>query len=340
MSTNYIVSSGSLPPEVAHIVSIWTEVLLYGVYTCLFLEAGYFMLRKRRENITSARVFLITTILMYMVSTAHVCLGLYRMLRAYVWKVQPPAWYFMDFGIWETIAHNTMLLVMTWLGDGLVIYRCWVVWNYNYWVIIFPVILLMFQIASNLLLLVWFTHPNLTSFTTIQPWMGTVYPSVFGQNVITTGLIAFKIWSQHRSSAANGVIDASTGLSLIRILRIIVESAAIYTVQLLILLILYPLQSAAQFIVQSAIIPSIGIVFVLIAVRVHFTTSRAAIFHYTTPLGDIPNWFADTSSTHSTPIEIGSTSGTADLSEDKYRGGVDIIPSASISLADNLSHQV
>lgn len=43
------------------------------------------------------------------------------MLRAYVWKIEPPAWYFMDFGIWETIAHNSMLLVMTWLGDGLVV---------------------------------------------------------------------------------------------------------------------------------------------------------------------------------------------------------------------------
>lgn len=188
--------------------------------------------------------------------------------------------------------------------------------------------------------------------------MGTVYPSVFAQNVITTGLIAFKIWSQHRSSASNGVIDASSRLSLIRILRIIVESAAIYTVQLLILLILYPLQSAAQFIVQSAIIPSIGktansfplylsnlvskgIVFVLIAVRVHFTSSRTRILHHTTPLGDIPNWFEDTSATHSTPIGTGSSSGTADSSEDKYSmGGIDIIPSASISSADNLSHRV
>lgn len=31
-------------------------LIVTGVYTCLFLEASYIMLQKRRENITSARV--------------------------------------------------------------------------------------------------------------------------------------------------------------------------------------------------------------------------------------------------------------------------------------------
>jgi len=271
-----------------------------------------------------------------MLSTAHICLGLYRMLRAYVWQVEPAAWYFMNFGLWETVAHNSMLLVMTWLGDGLVIYRCWVVWNYNYWIILFPILLLMFQIGSNIMLLVWFTHFGMAHFNTVLSWMATIYPAVFAQNVITTGLIAFKIWSQHRSSAANGVFDTSSRLSLIRVLRIIVESAAIYTVQLLILLILYPLQSNIQFIVQSAVIPSIGIVFVLIAVRVHFTKSRTTFLHQSTPLGDIPNWFEDANSSRSVPIatRTGSSLRTADLGEDKY-GGVDLIPSE-----DNSFHRV
>lgn len=64
---------------------------LAGIYTCLFFEAGYIMLRKRKENITSGRVstfysiyvcqltttsrqkvFLITTLVMYILSTAHI----------------------------------------------------------------------------------------------------------------------------------------------------------------------------------------------------------------------------------------------------------------------------
>jgi hypothetical protein len=120
----------------------------------------------------------------------------------------------------------------------------------------------MFVAAVNSMLLVWFTHFEMASGLneTILSWMATVYPLVFAQNIITTGLIAFKIWTQHRTSAANGVVDASSQLSLMRILRIIIESAAIYTFQLLVLLILYPMQHNAQFIVQSAVIPSIGMI--------------------------------------------------------------------------------
>lgn len=47
--------------------------------------------------------------------------GLYRMLRAYVYRVEPPAWYFMDFRLWDTLANNAMLCIMTWLGDFLVV---------------------------------------------------------------------------------------------------------------------------------------------------------------------------------------------------------------------------
>lgn len=27
----------------------------------------------------------------------------------------------MDFRLWDTVAHNAMLCIMTWLGDGLVV---------------------------------------------------------------------------------------------------------------------------------------------------------------------------------------------------------------------------
>ncbi|KXN89033.1 hypothetical protein AN958_06384 [Leucoagaricus sp. SymC.cos] len=333
-STDFVGPSTSLPPEVAHIVAIWCEVtLMAGIYTCLFFEAGYIMLRKRKDNIASARVFLITTFLMYILSTAHIILGLYRMLRAYVWRVEPPAFYFMDFFLWETLAHNAMLCIMTWLGDALVIYRCWVVWNYNYWVIILPLILLTLEFAINTMLLVWYTHSGLASGVDILAWMATIYPLVFAQNIITTGLIAFKIWTQHRTSAANGVVDASSRLSLMHILRIIIESAGIYTIQLLVLLILYPMQHNAQFIVQSAVIPSIGIVFVLIAVRVHLT--RSTTFFNTTPVDQVASWFEDASSARSVPSVTASSSRTAQVDTEKYDGRIDLMPSA-----DDLSHRV
>ncbi|KAF9004535.1 hypothetical protein BDQ17DRAFT_1278692, partial [Cyathus striatus] len=245
--------------EVAAVVAIWVEVLLYGIYTCLFFESVYIMLKKRSTSALSAKVFLCSTILMYLVATAHIVINLFRLLRGFVLNVDPKGAddYIWDFTRWENIAHNILLCLMTWLGDALVIYRCYIVWNNNFYIIALPLILLVLSIAINIMLLWWFTHNTVTLATSI-PWMNTIYPLAFVQNVLTTGMISLKIWRQHRVSSASGVIDSASRLSLINIMRIIVESAMIYTVQLMILIILYPLHHNAQFIVQSAVVPSIG----------------------------------------------------------------------------------
>lgn len=148
------------------------------------------------------------------------------------------------------------------------------VWCYNYWVIVLPLVLLVLEfseqkqhfnsrqaidppppLAFYTISLVWFAHPTLVAYSFASSW---IYPLLFVQNVITTGTLGWKIWTQSRSSAANGVVDTSSRLSLSRVLRILVESAAIYTIQLFFLLILYPFRNDVQFILQAVMVPSIG----------------------------------------------------------------------------------
>lgn len=110
----------------------------------------------------------------------------------------------------------------------------------------------------NAYTLFWFTHPLQANDRVAMVLLNAVYPIAFLQNVMTTGLITLKIWNQHRASSATGVVDRSSRLSLSRILRIIIESAMVYTVQLFILIILYFRQDNFQFIFQSAVVPSVG----------------------------------------------------------------------------------
>ena len=104
----------------------------------------------------------------------------------------------------------------------------------------------------------WFSHPSQANGRIALALLSAVYPLAFLQNVMTTGLITLKIWNQHRASTATGVVDRSSKLSLSRIMRIIIESAMVYTVQLFILIILFFLQDNFQIIVQSAVVPSVG----------------------------------------------------------------------------------
>ncbi|KAF8965381.1 hypothetical protein BDZ97DRAFT_779717 [Flammula alnicola] len=289
----------ALSPEVALAVSVWVEALLYGVYACLFFEAFYIMLKKRSAGMSSAKVFLGGTIAMFLVATADIVVNLYRFIQGFVLHVDPlgPFSYFFNFGRWDALAHNAMLCIMTWLGDGLVIYRCYVIWDRKIWVTVVPVILLILSISTNAALFFWFTHPNVESPSGVSHWMGTIYPFAFAQNTITTGMIAFKIWRQHRASVVLGVVNNSP-LNLLAIMRIVMESAMIYTLQLLVLIILFPLEQFPQLIVQSTVIPSIGIVFVLIAVRVHFSRSRTLFAE--TVMATMPPWLNDDISSENT----------------------------------------
>lgn len=85
-------------------------------------------------------------------------------------------------------------------------------------------------------------------------WMNTIYAIAFVQNVMTTGLIAYRIWRQDKIS--EGLVPHS--LNLMYVARIIIESASIYVINVLILIILYAIDSNGQFIAQEAIVPIVG----------------------------------------------------------------------------------
>jgi len=280
----------ALSLEVAQAVAVWLEGLLYGIYVCLFFEAMFVMLRRKGAMQPPAKFFFGGVILMFIAATTHMAVNVYRLLRGYVLHVDPlgPGSYLSNFSRWDNMANLILTSIMVWLGDILVIYRCYLIWNRKIWVTILPVILLLFGIGSNAALFFWFMHPSAENATKSLPWLATVYPISFSQNTITTGMIAFKIWKQHRASAMAGIAYNSSSLSLIDLFRIIIESAMIYTLQQLVLIILYPSNNNAQYIMDAAIIPSVGIVFALIAVRVHFSRSRTLLAP--SMMATMPTW--------------------------------------------------
>lgn len=71
------------------------------------------------------------------------------------------------------------------------------------------------------------------------------------QNIITTGLMAYRIWKSHRQSA-----EYTTGKgNLMPIFRILVESAALQLVVEIILLALYSSNINAQYILLECVAP-------------------------------------------------------------------------------------
>ncbi|KAF8582180.1 hypothetical protein K439DRAFT_1391994 [Ramaria rubella] len=275
--------AGQISLEVTNILSVWFEGVLYGLYCTLFFESVYVILKKKKTGTFPAKVFFGATLVMFVIATSHIAVNLYRLLRGYVWLVDNPGpvIYFNDLGRWENIAHDAINAVMTWIGDMLLIYRCFIVWDNNYYIIALPTVLLALSIVTNSVALHLFTEVRLgTLFSpALVRWMDSIYAIALAQNTITTGMIAYRIWRQDRLSQEVGLRTTGAGsrASLIPVVRIVVESAVIYVLTAIIIIILYARNNNFQFVIQEAIVPIIGIVFTLISVRLAMRSSKVLI---------------------------------------------------------------
>jgi hypothetical protein len=178
-----------------------------------------------------------------------------------------------------------------------------------------------------------FGFPKLFSLKTRQNLINTSYPLNLAQNIITTGLIIYRLWRQHRESSAAGV--QSLELPLVTMIRIIVESALLYTTELLLLLVLGADGSNGKYFMRYLLIPTIGlsthfctvlafklfldsgIVFNLMSVRVHMAQLRSPP-SLTRTLQGLSNWLEDhelepfraaRADSHSYPSELDRSSG-------------------------------
>ncbi|KAF6744163.1 hypothetical protein DFP72DRAFT_87940 [Ephemerocybe angulata] len=198
-----------------------------------------------------------------------------------------PVGYLRMAAYWDNYAHVVLNGIMIWIADALVIYRCYVIWGNNVYVIILPTLLSLAAMAINITLYVWWIR-QWTSYKGVEPFVNLAYPLPFAQNILTTGLITWKIIRQHRRSQSSGLVTAPTNMSLLTVARIIVESAMLYTLLLLIMIILYFDGNPVQFTIRGSLIPSIGIVFLLIAIRVDAARDQPS--EYAGSDSSVPPW--------------------------------------------------
>lgn len=95
--------------------------------------------------------------------------------------------------------------------------------------------------------------PNATVFDPrLTNWITTFYSIAVAQNISTTFLMAWRLWLGEKNSARYRM---STRASLMPILRILVESAALYLFVEIMLLSLYAVDYNAQYILLECVTP-------------------------------------------------------------------------------------
>ncbi|KAJ7189893.1 hypothetical protein GGX14DRAFT_382749, partial [Mycena pura] len=167
------------------------------------------------------------------------------------------------------------------IGNAAAVYRCWLIWARDYRVVILPFLLLLVSIAN-----IFITRPisvsgymvcGLSSATRvfdsrIALWYTVFFSVVVAQNVLTTGLMSLRIWRAEKESARYRL---GTG-HFLPVLKIMVESAALYLFVETLLLALNSVHHNAQF---------IGFTFTVMTIRITLRSQKSLAHTSTTGTG-------------------------------------------------------
>jgi len=262
----------ALSISTAELVGMIIHSTLYGLYIVLFIGSLYVPWSRRRRYGRGGQpiniILLTVTIILFFLITIHWVLQFTRLVDAFVYHYDdeggPDAYYEYAANI-KNVVKTAFYVAQTFVGDFTMVYRLYVVWGRNLWVIILPCLTSFGLLVAGSGVVYEFSHlsQNESVFiTSAGHWVLTVFATTLTTNIIVTVLIAYRIWSIHRP--VKGIAQNS----LMPVVQIILESAAIYTIVLILTLVGYLAKNNYQFITLDATSPAIGISFALIIVRV------------------------------------------------------------------------
>ncbi|TFK67188.1 hypothetical protein BDN72DRAFT_111289 [Pluteus cervinus] len=283
-----------------NLVAAWAEALVFGIYTALFAYTFMIPSNRPQRRQSPARVFTQVTTVLYLMSAFHVGVGLYRVIRAFIYlspEVRAIYWFQRR---WEHIVYYTSHSVMSWISQALLIYRCFLIYGSN-WLIVTPSIILWCATFGVSLFCnyIW-SIPGLPLL--YMPVENALLPLTLVQHIGTPGLTVYRLLRQHNESRTSGIQESRSRLSLRAVGMVIMESTLLYIVVLGATEILEAMNSQNKQILISICPPTLGIAFSLITIRLHhlnnteahqekttlFTVGDRFVFTSTTEL-DTPN---------------------------------------------------
>jgi len=225
------------------ISNMWIGTFFYGIYLVLFCICIYILLHRPRNMANT--ILLVTAIVLFTLSTVQAIINII-LGAADIDNIDIP--YDQLF-----LAMDMIYVANNVLADGLVIYRCYVIWNRNIYVIILPIIMLVVTSVFG-----WDLDLPLPPFFEIS----------LATNVLVTGLTVGRIWWIYRQNRMHLTSDMRK--KYFTSMAIIVESGLLYSVATMVYLILsaIPFTTVAQDPTATMLSQLVGIVPTLIIVRI------------------------------------------------------------------------
>ncbi|KIK62072.1 hypothetical protein GYMLUDRAFT_563103 [Collybiopsis luxurians FD-317 M1] len=277
----------------SELIGVFLGCILFGFYISSAIRCSLILWNRFKASQKPHPYFLITHITLALLVTTRNIGALAFVIIPFVeqtYTLPPP---------WESISLflNSLWLIALFVSDAFVCYRACIVWSRNIYLQILSITLLIGCFALLILKLLVQADYSLAleDQERYLDRLGRRTIAFAGTslaiNLINTGLIAFRIWTVRRRTMSLGTESSK---QLTNFATLLVESAALYTVVLVVDIIFISLNNVLFLVFQEIQTPFIGIVFTNIIV----TLSQGSAFGCTSNTGD-------TSQAHPpTPAEI------------------------------------
>lgn len=261
--------ASSISLDTAAIMSTALEGILYGFSVLMFIGTIWALTYKRSMRDVN-RPVAAAAILLLLLSTAHIVLDIIRTVDGLVIYRNTyqggPAAYFADVSQNTYVVKNSIYVVQTLLGDAVAIYRCYIVWQ-TAWVIILPG-MLWCGVAVTGALSVYgdsqTTNAGSISAQVTMECMGAFCALTLAANLSSSGLLAYRIWKIERNVSAS----RATKVVTTSIMRVIMDAAILYTMALLATIIGSLCSGSGPFVLIDMLTPIISIAFYMVIIRI------------------------------------------------------------------------
>ncbi|KAF8172915.1 hypothetical protein K438DRAFT_1611300 [Mycena galopus ATCC 62051] len=249
----------------AELVAHTFDGVMYGIYLVTLGIAGRSMLTaksgewKRRSEINWITVGV--SVVLFVNATLNIVISTITLVEGFVLYEGPGGadQFFANGSGWQTLTKSFTVPFQSLVGDGILIYRCWCLWNNSWLVIALPLLIWLSNIACAIRLLdLLATAPQaLVISTAIQPWGQAFWSMTICINVMSTGLIVARIWmvegetKKYRDSELGFVLTSRSALSIA--MRNVIESGMIYTIVSIFTLVTYTMQSTLSYPVSRVV---------------------------------------------------------------------------------------
>ncbi|KAL1949043.1 hypothetical protein VTO73DRAFT_10849 [Trametes versicolor] len=256
-----------LSNDLAALVGFASEAVLWGIYSVLFTASLVLLIRRVPTRGLNTPILVLGCVL-FASCTSHFALEFYHFVTtlrdtgAKGYANETP----------QLVGADILISLSDLLGDFVLLYRCWIIWGRNYWVILLPFFTAVagFSCIMELVHIVVTFDPNAPVAPAALVPLGLAgYALPLATNVLTTMLIVARLW--HTAHAADERCRgrlAGTARAAQHAVAIIVESGMLYLAAQLVLVVLFALGHPAQAVVAVMAVQFYGIAPTLIVIRV------------------------------------------------------------------------